>query len=675
MKTIMSFAFLLFTFFCLTAQSNIQQTLSVNGTGAAAHASAMLDVSANNKGVLVPRMTSLERIAIASPATGLLVFDTTTGTFWFFNGSVWMNIAPQTLLTDADGDTKVQVEESPDEDIIRFDLAGMEKMVLRKNAGGSPRLELPNTLENTFVGLDAGSINSTGDKNSVFGKQALLQNSTGIGNTALGWQTLSSNSTGTANTASGIQALLFNTSGGVNSAYGANALSLNSTGSNNSAFGWTALINNTTGAGNTALGAATLNGNTIGNNNTALGNGADVLSNNLTNATAIGYNAKVGASSSLILGGTGADAVKVGIGYTSPSAPIMIKASSNILPTANGIHLYNDVNTGDEHAMISSRVAGSNGGDPLLSLDVAGEGGWCIGIDNSDENKLKMATNWNNLTVGTALTFRTSGNLGIGTTAPVNKLDVGGGMAIGAGYSGNNTAPSNGAIIQGNVGIGTTSAPQKLTVSGALYGVAHTDSGVTLSTYIQPGSAWIGTRTNHPLYFFTNDGSNRMNVETNGNVTVINNLSKGGGSFKIDHPLDPENKFLYHSFVESPDMMNVYNGNVTTDANGYATIQLPDYFETLNRDFRYQLTVIGTFAQAIVKEKVADNHFVIQTNEPNVEVSWQVTGIRKDPYANQHRIEVEVDKAPDERGLYQHPSAYGLPESRGIGARKRTEDN
>jgi len=78
-----------------------------------------------------------------------------------------------------------------------------------------------------------------------------------------------------------------------------------------------------------------------------------------------------------------------------------------------------------------------------------------------------------------------------------------------------------------------------------------------------------------------------------GDAHVTGSLSKGGGSFKIDHPLDPENKYLYHSFVESPEMMNVYNGNALLDANGEAWVELPDWFETLNRDFRYQLTCIA----------------------------------------------------------------------------------
>jgi hypothetical protein len=151
-----------------------------------------------------------------------------------------------------------------------------------------------------------------------------------------------------------------------------------------------------------------------------------------------------------------------------------------------------------------------------------------------------------------------------------------------------------------------------------------------------------------------------------GDVDISGNLSKGGGSFKIDHPLDPENKYLYHSFVESPDMMNIYNGNIITDENGEALVTMPDYFEALNRDFRYQLTVIGQFAQAIVTEKVKGNHFRIKTNAPNVEVSWQVTGVRQDAYANKNRIPVEQIKAEKERGYYLHPDAFNQPEEKNV---------
>jgi hypothetical protein len=156
-------------------------------------------------------------------------------------------------------------------------------------------------------------------------------------------------------------------------------------------------------------------------------------------------------------------------------------------------------------------------------------------------------------------------------------------------------------------------------------------------------------------------------------VTVTGTLSKGAGSFKIDHPLDPGNKYLYHSFVESPDMMNVYNGNVTTDETGYATVELPDWFEALNRDFRYQLTVLGggTWARARVAHRVEDNRFVVETDVPATEVSWQVTGIRKDPFAERNRIPVEQEKTEAERGLYLHPEAWGRPPEEGVDFHER----
>ena len=140
-----------------------------------------------------------------------------------------------------------------------------------------------------------------------------------------------------------------------------------------------------------------------------------------------------------------------------------------------------------------------------------------------------------------------------------------------------------------------------------------------------------------------------------GDVRVTGMLTKGGGSFRIDHPLDPKNKYLSHSFVESPDMLNIYNGNITTGEQGEAVVELPSYFDALNRDFRYQLTVIGQFAQVIVLEKIKGSRFKIKTDKPLTEVSWQVTGIRKDKFAEQNRIQVETEKSNSERGTLQNP--------------------
>jgi hypothetical protein len=140
---------------------------------------------------------------------------------------------------------------------------------------------------------------------------------------------------------------------------------------------------------------------------------------------------------------------------------------------------------------------------------------------------------------------------------------------------------------------------------------------------------------------------------------VFGGISKGVGSFKIDHPLDPLHKYLQHSFVESPDMMNVYNGLVTLDDNGEAWVLLPNYFQTLNSDYRYQLTSIGRpNPDLFIAQEVAANKFKIAGGKPGSKVSWQVTGIRQDPYAKAHRIQVETEKPLSEQGKYLFPDAY-----------------
>ncbi len=166
------------------------------------------------------------------------------------------------------------------------------------------------------------------------------------------------------------------------------------------------------------------------------------------------------------------------------------------------------------------------------------------------------------------------------------------------------------------------------------------------------GAGVYGASTNNAAGYFQ------------GNVTITGTCTGCLGLSKMDDPLDPANKYLYQSAVESPDMMNIYNGNVTTDANGEAVVTLPDYFESLNRDFRYQLTPVGQFAQAIVWQEIKDNRFVIKTDKPGVKVSWMVTGIRNDPYSQQHAVTPEVDKPAGEQGTYLHPGAYGQPDSK-----------
>ena len=186
------------------------------------------------------------------------------------------------------------------------------------------------------------------------------------------------------------------------------------------------------------------------------------------------------------------------------------------------------------------------------------------------------------------------------------------------------------------------------TTDTALWAVSTSGAGIDARSTSGNGITATSS-TGYAGYFF-------------GKVAVTGPLTKLGGGFKIDHPLDPSGMYLYHSFVESPDMKNIYDGVVTTDEDGRAVIELPEWFEALNRDFRYQLTVIGRFAQAIVEEEIANNSFTIRTDMGGVKVSWQVTGIRRDAWADANRLPVEEVKPDDEQGTYLNPEAFGLGE-------------
>ena len=175
------------------------------------------------------------------------------------------------------------------------------------------------------------------------------------------------------------------------------------------------------------------------------------------------------------------------------------------------------------------------------------------------------------------------------------------------------------------------------------HGVAGYGSFLGASIYGASGAAWAG--------FFDGD------VVVEGNLQVNNNFGA-----RTDHPIDPANKYLNQSFVESPQLMSVQNGNITTDSNGEAIVSLPEYFGAMSGDFRYQLTVVGQFAQAIVAQKIEGNVFKIKTDKPGVEVSWQVTGLRQ----AKTRKPAEELKSETERGHYLNPAAFGQPEEKSI---------
>jgi hypothetical protein len=193
----------------------------------------------------------------------------------------------------------------------------------------------------------------------------------------------------------------------------------------------------------------------------------------------------------------------------------------------------------------------------------------------------------------------------------------------------------------------------------AVYGVHASGAGGGFGLF--GSSVWSGI-----WGVFAFKGGGRAAGLFAGGIAVDGDLAVSGVKhFVIDHPLDPEHKTLRHACIESSEVLNQYSGNVVTDENGFAEITLPEWFEALNKDFRYQLTVIGRFAQAIVEEEIHNNRFTIRTNFGHVKVSWQVTGVRNDAYMRAHPMVVEEVKPPEEQGTYLSPKEWGQPEEKG----------
>jgi hypothetical protein len=132
----------------------------------------------------------------------------------------------------------------------------------------------------------------------------------------------------------------------------------------------------------------------------------------------------------------------------------------------------------------------------------------------------------------------------------------------------------------------------------------------------------------------TREFANGLAGSFTGDVSVTGNLNVSGTKhFKIDHPLDPANKYLYHASLESSEVLNFYSGNATLDANGETTVQLPNWFEALNRDFRYQLTAIGAAATGLhIAQEIQNHSFGIAGGAAAMKVSWQVTAVRQDAW-------------------------------------------
>ncbi|MGH9440841.1 MAG: hypothetical protein ACRD16_01050, partial [Thermoanaerobaculia bacterium] len=245
-------------------------------------------------------------------------------------------------------------------------------------------------------------------------------------------------------------------------------------------------------------------------------------------------------------------------------------------------------------------------------------------------------------------------------TEPVFPSGVWGDSANGVGVYGSSSHASDSGNISnsgvygtGAIGVAGNSvlaAGSPTTFSIGVEGLATTAGDERIGVY---GSA-LGSAASAAARF---DG----NIEINGTVHT------SAAVVRFDDPLDPENKYISHSVVESPDRMNIYNGMVRLDSKGEATVAMPEWFEAVNEEFRYQLTAVGGPGRDLyVADEVQNNQFRIAGGTPGLKVSWQVTGIRHDAYAARNPVSVEAEKPESERGLYLSPEAFGQPIEKGL---------
>jgi hypothetical protein len=379
---------------------------------------------------------------------------------------------------------------------------------------------------------------------------------------------------------------------------------------------------------------------------------------------------------------------KVGIGTTTPGSKLSV---AGMIETTMGGYKFPDgtlQSTAGLASVTHNTTLSGDGttGSPLkiavpLGLGATLQSSSTLVVHNSGSGGAIFAmggiiSNGNNATTTIA------GGAFSGLAGSSDSGDGGGGMSVAggssnSGHGGTGVFGWGGNSVSNVAGAGVTGRGGNSSSSAGGTGVSGSGGNSNLGDG-GPGFAGGGGQGNGPghtggdgLRGFAGQGVNGATPGYAGiffgDVYVGGNLTKNAGSFKIDHPLYPESKYLYHSFVESPDMMNIYNGNVTLDGNGEAVVDLPDWYSALNRDARYLLTAIGAPGPSLyIAQKIANNRFKIAGGQPGMEVSWQVTGIRQDVWANKHRIPVEEPKSDIEQGHYLHPELFNQPEEQSI---------
>ncbi len=461
--------FVIFVILRLSGQGNV-------GLGTVMpNPSAILDMVSSDKGVLIPRC---DTSAIVNPAIGLLIFQTSSASFYYFNGSKWVTFASTPkLLSDDDGDTRIYVEKNPDEDIVRIDMAGQEKVVFNRNASGMIALEFKNSNDNIMIGEGAGSLtNPIGFSNVAVGKNALGANTTGDGNTAIGVEALKSlftTNAGIGQTAIGYRALYNQTGSDPVTAIGYESAYLHASGGHNTSVGYRSLY---TGGGswNTALGHQALySNNTFAQRNTGIGFEALYSNVEHDDNTAVGAYALRTCNGGQSNTAVGKSAMQLNISGSQNVAlgsEVLFSNSTGSQNSGIGHFALNEnlngmSNTAVGFESLRRTKSSLNTGIGAYSLSTNVNGNSNVAVGNSS---LSNTTGSQNTGIGyNSMEGNTSGNsnTALGYLANVSAPNLSNATAIGA----NSIVGASNCLVLGNganVGIGISIPTEKLHVIG-----------------------------------------------------------------------------------------------------------------------------------------------------------------------------------------------------------------
>lgn len=651
MKKKILFLLILFilSFQFLQSQNNVG--ISDPADNISPHPSSILDVYSTSKGILIPRMNSSQRLAISSPADGLMVYDTDSACFMFYKSTVsqWISLCRNSQSTSVENWT-----------ILSNNFNNNGNLVITTDQPNTITSSNSVWLTNGNAGTSSGSFIGTTDNqplsirtNNIEQLKILTNGHIGIGTS---YPTAQLHVNGSLRFSGagipGAGKVLTSDSDG-----NATWQTISSSGSPS----WL------------------INGNDDTNENNFIGtntsqpfiiktNSVERFRINASGNIGIGTNsptAQLHVAGSVRFSGAGTPgAGKVLTSDANGNATWQTPSTSSSCISLQEAYQCNDPLTSSIINTVTNapfRVNSAINNNPSIQI-VHSSSGVAISAANTSAStpyatiQATTASNQNSSAIfgqSTANSYAVRGEITNTATAEaaiygLNLRATGGHGVMGNGYNGvvGQSAKTNGYGVWGS-------------------NSATTDPGIGVAGVGVTGIA--GQSTNLALsygVFSFDDGGIYSNLDVGGNF-----FAAGSKSFRIDHPKDPENKFLLHYCIESNEILNMYRGTALLDNNGKAIIQLPDYFEDININFSYQLTPVGKSMPGLFVEKeISGNTFIIAGGEPGAKVSWTVYAERNDLYMqkNPEIKNSEPNKTGRYKGKYSKPEFYGLPANKGF---------